>query len=243
MRADAFEERYERRLTTWFNGFTTALLDGYQGSKGSRAGGMKAAEDWVDREEWEASLAVLLLQLGLAASTAAGEALLEQVGLPPEDYNQEATVAWLTAMSSGVAAGIVGATLAEADEVLADEDQVDEDQVDDDGRPVPPAQRLERALQVARDTRVPEISNSQVTSMSGFGQTEAVRSVGGDGATKTWRTTSTNPRPAHRRMDGETVGLDDRFSNGGMWPGDSRLDDAQRAGCKCAVEITFDIDL
>jgi hypothetical protein len=87
---------------------------------------------------------------------------------------------------------------------------------------------------------VPEIAASQVTSLSGFGQTEAVRSAGG-GATKTWRTTSSSPRPAHRRMDGETVSLDDRFSNGGMWPGDSRLDDAQRAGCKCAVEIAFEI--
>jgi len=199
---------------------------------------VKAAEDLMDRAEWQASLAQLLLSLGLAASTAAAEALLEQVGLPPEEYNQEATVEWLTVMAGGVAEGIVGATLAEADEALDDTGRVD-----DDGRPVPAQTRLADALTDAAARRVPEISNSQVTAMSGFGQTEAARGAAGGEATKTWRTTSTNPRPAHRRMDGETVGLDDRFSNGAMWPGDSRLDDAQRAGCKCAVEIGFDIEL
>ncbi|MGP4114666.1 phage portal protein [Streptomyces sp. 4N509B] len=235
VRADTYERQYERQLGRWFDDFTAAALTGYGGAKRGPTR-VKGAEDYVDQEEWQESLAQLLLQLGLAASTAAAHDLLEQVGLPPEDYNAEATVAWLTAMAGGVAAGIVGATLAEMDEALADTDRVD-----DDGRPVSAVRRLEQALDVAKATRVPEISSSQVTSMSGFGQTEAVRSVGGGGATKTWRTTSSSPRPAHRRMDGETVGLDDRFSNGGMWPGDSRLDDAQRAGCRCAVEIGFEI--
>ena len=50
-----------------------------------------------------------------------------------------------------------------------------------------------------------------------------------------------SPRPAHRAMDGETVGIDDRFSNGAKWPADSNLDDADRANCKCAVEIEIEI--
>lgn len=237
VRADTYERQYERQLGRWFDDFTAAAMAGYGAAKRGPVR-VKAAEDFVDRDEWQASLAQLLLQLGLATSTAAAHSLLGQVGLPPEDYNAEVTVAWLTAMAGGVAEGIVGATLAEMDEALDDTGRVDED-----GRPVAPEQRLEHALAVAASGRIPEISASQVTSMSGFGQTEAVRSVGGGEPTKTWRTTSTNPRPAHRRMDGETVPLDDRFSNGGMWPGDSRLDDAQRAGCKCAVEIAFEIDL
>lgn len=233
VRADSYEARYERQLSGWFQDFSAAALAGYGAAKrGPRR--VKAAADWVDRVQWQDRLADLLLSLGLATSTAAAEELLEQVGLPPEDYNQDATVAWLTAMAAGVAEGIVGATLAELDEALADTGRVDED-----GRPVPAEQRLEHALTVAEAVRVPETAASQVTSMSGFGQTEAARGAGGE-ATKTWRVRSTNPRAAHRRMDGETVGLDDRFSNGGMWPGDSRLDDAQRAGCKCAVEVSFE---
>jgi HK97 family phage portal protein len=235
VRADSYERQYERQLTRWFDDFTAAALAGYGGAMRGPVR-VKAAEDYIDRDDWQAQLAQLLLQLGLAASTAAAEDLLEQVGLPPEDYNAEATIAWLTAMSAGVAEGIVGATLAEMDVALEDTPRVD-----DAGQPVPPVQRLQHALDVAKSVRVPEISSSQVTSMSGFGQTEAVRSAAGGEATKTWRTTSSSPRPAHQRMDGETVPLDDRFSNGAQWPGDSRLDDAQRAGCKCAVEISFEI--
>lgn len=233
VRADIYEQQYEQRLGGWFEDFTAAALAGYGAAKRGPLR-VKAAEDFVDRAEWQASLAALLLQLGLATSVAAAEDLLDQVGLPPEEYNSEATIAWLTAMAAGVAEGIVGATVSEMDAALEDTGRTD-----DAGQPVPPEERLAGALAAAAGSRVPEIAASQVTAMSGFGQTEAARGAGA-AATKTWRVQSTNPRPAHRRMDGETVPLDDRFSNGGMWPGDSRLDDAQRAGCRCAVEISFE---
>ncbi|WP_062215754.1 phage portal protein [Streptomyces sp. NBRC 109706] len=233
VRADTYEQQYERRLARWFGDFEAAVLAGYGAAKRGPVR-VKQVEDYVDREAWQQSLADLLLQLGLATSTAAAEALLEQIGLPPEDYNAEATVAWLTAMAAGVAEGIVGATIAEADEALEDTGRTD-----DEGQPVPPEERLAGALAAAAGSRVPEIAASQVTAMSGFGQTEAARGAGGE-PTKTWRVQSTNPRPAHRRMDGETVPLDDRFSNGARWPADSSLDDAQRAGCKCAVEVAFE---
>lgn len=232
VRADSYEQQYERQLTGWFDEFTAAVLAGYGAAKRGPVR-VKAASDYVDREAWQEALAELLLTLGLATSTAAAEDLLEQVGLPPEDYNQDATIAWLTAMAAGVAEGIVGATLADADEALADTGRTD-----DDGQPMSAEARLAAGLAAASASRVPEIAASQVTAMSGFGQTEAARGAGGE-STKTWRVRSTNPRPAHRRMDGETVPLDDEFSNGARWPGDSSLDDADRAGCKCAVEVAF----
>jgi hypothetical protein len=40
-------------------------------------------------------------------------------------------------------------------------------------------------------------------------------------------------------MDGETVGIDDEFSNGAKWPGDSSLDSDQSAGCLCELEISI----
>jgi hypothetical protein len=40
-------------------------------------------------------------------------------------------------------------------------------------------------------------------------------------------------------MDGETVNLDEQFSNGAEWPGDSSLDEDERAGCTCDIEIEF----
>ncbi|NJQ04283.1 hypothetical protein [Streptomyces lonarensis] len=210
------------------------MLAGHE-AKATRAR-LKSAADWVDRDEWQASLAALLLQLGLATSTAAAVALLEQLGFPPEDYNGAATVAWLTAAAEGMAEGIVGATLAEVDEALAEPDPVDED-----GQSMAPAAVIAAALATARAVRSSEIAESSVTAMSGFGQTEAARgAVGTEGVTKTWLTRSPNPRASHRRMSGQTVGLDDTFSNGARWPGDSSLRDSERARCKCALEITVE---
>ena len=235
VRVDGYEPLYEQQLERWFSGFRDAMLAAY----GARKRGpvrVKQVEQLVDRDQWQESLALLLLQLGLAASADAARQLLAQVGLPPETYDPERTIAWLTAMASGVAEGIVGATLFEADEALADTGRMDED-----GRPVPPEERLGQALEAAAARRVVEIASSQVTSVSGFGSTEAARQTSGRGR-KTWRTRSGNPRSSHRRMNGETVDLDRLFSNGARWPGDSALRDDERAGCKCAVEIEFQFD-
>lgn len=51
---------------------------------------------------------------------------------------------------------------------------------------------------------------------------------------KTWRT-GPNPRPAHAKMNGETVGIKDRFSNGDAYPPGNESDDA---GCNCRVEYS-----
>jgi hypothetical protein len=56
--------------------------------------------------------------------------------------------------------------------------------------------------------------------------------------TKTWVVTSDKPRPEHEAMDGETVGIDDSFSNGANWPGDPVLGADGVAGCTCVVDIT-----
>lgn len=58
------------------------------------------------------------------------------------------------------------------------------------------------------------------------------------GATqKRWVVTSGNPRPSHSRMNGQTVGIDEHFSNGAKWPGDSLAGVDETAGCTCEVEI------
>jgi hypothetical protein len=47
--------------------------------------------------------------------------------------------------------------------------------------------------------------------------------------TKTW-VTGPNPRPEHAAMDGETVGIDEDFSDGNGWPGGD-------PGCNCSVDV------
>ena len=69
---------------------------------------------------------------------------------------------------------------------------------------------------------------------------EAARQCAPSTSTKTWVVTSSNPRPSHARMSGETVPIDSRFSNGADWPGDSSaLGAADVANCKCEVVITI----
>jgi hypothetical protein len=56
-------------------------------------------------------------------------------------------------------------------------------------------------------------------------------------ATKTWNTISDNARASHAAMDGETVDIQDVFSNGLDYPGDPTGDAAETAGCDCTVDI------
>jgi phage portal protein len=71
-----------------------------------------------------------------------------------------------------------------------------------------------------------------------WGRLEAGRQNGA--VTKTWVTTSSNPRPEHAAINGETVGIDDEFSNGLRWPGDSASGDpAEVANCQCEVVVNW----
>ena len=58
-------------------------------------------------------------------------------------------------------------------------------------------------------------------------------------ATKRWQTTSSRPRKAHARLNGETVALDDQFSNGLDWPGGYLPGHPEQvAGCRCKAVVT-----
>jgi HK97 family phage portal protein len=68
----------------------------------------------------------------------------------------------------------------------------------------------------------------------GFGSHDA---AGASGLKKkTWRTGGKNPRPSHQAQDGETVSLDDVFSNGLRWPGDGEGKAKETANCNCSLD-------
>ena len=56
-------------------------------------------------------------------------------------------------------------------------------------------------------------------------------------AQKTWVVSSAHPRASHSKMDGQTVDVDKKFSNGAQWPGDPVLGADGVAGCLCGVDI------
>ena len=85
-------------------------------------------------------------------------------------------------------------------------------------------------------------------SASAFGTTEAARQAyprdrDGIRRYKVWvHHPSKNPRSRHQAMDGERVGLDERFSNGADWPGDDVLGPEDVCYCHCTVEVEIEID-
>ncbi|MBR1830424.1 MAG: phage portal protein [Atopobiaceae bacterium] len=81
------------------------------------------------------------------------------------------------------------------------------------------------------------------TAVCGFATKEAVRQAYPRDTdtvrrTKTWRHHgSKSPRSSHAAMDGETVGLDERFSNGADYPGDLGLPAEETVNCHCTIDV------
>lgn len=184
----------------------------------SRVGASR--EDWWDEDRWDSELRDDLLRMYRLSSEDAARAALESVGLA--EYDVDRTLAFLAESARRSARDINAQTRADVTAVLAEDD--------------PPA-AVGHVFEVAEAQRAGEIAATVVTFASGFGSTEAARQNSAE-ATKTWRVTSDKPRASHARMNGETVGIDETFSNGLLWPGGAG-DPDEVAGCRCAVDINF----
>lgn len=200
--------------------------------KARRAGRTKAApalDEFWDDDRWDGELAAELYRHNLTTATAAARATLEAADRDPDLYDPARTHAWAAANAMGAAGSVNGATKRRLAELL-----------DEGGTELLAA--VSALFADYAKTRARETAQTRVTDLSGFGAQEAARQTGGGSSTKTWRVTSTAPRPSHVAMNGETVGLDDRFSNGAKWPGDSVLSVDELAGCECVLLITFGDD-
>lgn len=78
---------------------------------------------------------------------------------------------------------------------------------------------------------------SALSDASGFGGHDAAVAAGAK--TKTWNVFSSNPRPSHAAIGGETVKAEALFSNGLRWPGDRHGNVDEVAGCTCGVSYNF----
>lgn len=87
----------------------------------------------------------------------------------------------------------------------------------------------------AQSMVVPLWAQTRTTTCANFGATEAAKQ--GGLRQKVWQVTSSNPRRSHAAMNGQTVSVDETFSNGAKWPGDPSLPAEEVANCSC--EVTF----
>jgi HK97 family phage portal protein len=187
--------------------------------------GAKAGTDWWDRERWDRELAEDLFKLAALTATKLGQEAAAELGFNPDDYDQDRTLKFLKAVTQSRAEAINLATFNALEAALAGAED--------------PVKAAEPVFTKAEEQRSGAAAAAMVTMFSAFGTTEAAKQLGGGQATKTWLVNSKDPRAEHAKMNGETVGIEEKFSNGADYPGDSVLGADGVAGCRCSVEITI----
>lgn len=204
------QEQVERVVSAFFKRQEAVVLS---------ALGAKADTDWWDAARWDKELADDLFKLAAATTTQIGQAQAKRLGFPEDAYNVDQTLKFLRTVADSRAGMVNSTTRDRVQKAL------------DDGRP--PAD----VFAEAKTSRSSKIATTLVTTFSAFATHEAAKQIAGDRATKTWIVTSGNPRPEHAAVDGETVGIDEDFSNGMAWPGDANGGADEVAGCTCDLQI------
>lgn len=180
---------------------------------------------WWNAERWDNELSDDLLKLSLSVATAIGVSAMRELGFSADDYDESRTVQFLTDVARKRAEAINATTRDQIEDIL---DGTGPEGVTD------PA----HVFDIAQESRIKISAVTLVTTLAAFATVEAGKQVPRV-ATKTWIVTSSNPRATHAYMNGETVGIEDEFSNGAKWPGDSSaLDVDDVAGCLCDVLIS-----
>ena len=175
-----------------------------------------AGGDWWDEKRWNDELADDLHRVAHTLAGILGKAEAERLGYP-EGFDDARTVNFLRAVAERQAADINATTKAQVEAAIAS----------DGGDPA-------RVFEVAETSRADGVGAKVAVFVAGFATVEAgkhIASSEGVRPTKTW-VTGPNPRPEHSAMDGETVPIDEPFSNGEDWPGGL-------PGCNCSVATSI----
>lgn len=180
---------------------------------------LTAGQDWWDQHRWDTELTAALYGLALEVTKVIGQQTAETLGFGADDYDVDHTLHFLQAVATARATKINATTKDQLTDTLSTED----------GDPA-------AVFTDAKNRRTPSAAISLITAFSGLATVEAARQTIGSNATKTW-ITGPNPRPSHAVMNGQTVPIGDRFSNGLMWPGEPGEAD-ETAGCNCSISIS-----
>jgi HK97 family phage portal protein len=183
--------------------------------------GAKAADDYWDGARWDRELSDDLYALAMTTATALGQEQAKRLGFTEGDYDEDRTRAFLRAVADSRAGAINSTTKERLDDAIDDDDADPAD-----------------VFTEAESARTGSAATALVAGLAGFALVEAAQQTTGSAAQKTWAT-GDNPRPDHAAMDGETVGIDEQFSNGADWPGDPVLGADGVSGCNCGVSISY----
>lgn len=180
-----------------------------------------ADADWWDADRWDRELTKDLLRKINEIADAHG---LNAAEVLHSEYVIDITRDYLEAMVKGRARAINSRTFDEITEALEDDEE--------------PAAVFEKR----EKTDAKRLAISLALAAAGFATCEAGRQAHREDpkklVQKVW-VTGPNSRPTHTAMDGETVDIDDTFSNGARWPGDDNLDPDESCGCNCSTEVIY----
>jgi hypothetical protein len=171
----------------------------------------------VDTARWDRELTADLYLEAQQTTRDAGTRAAQQIG---GVYDEKRTLAWLVENAS-IAAANVNASIAER---VAAAETVDE---------------IRDIFEIARTSEAEQLATSRATGLINWSREEAAKhSEDNDGRKrkKTWSVTRKNSR--HPHMDGETVPVGEKFSNGLAYPGAPSANVDETAGCKCLLSLS-----
>ena len=185
--------------------------------------GAKSAE-WWDEDRWDDELTEDIEPVIDSVADAHGKEVAKAIG---SEYRTEQTRKYLRTLAEGRAKAINESTYQKL------QDAIDDDE-DEENTPA-------HVFEVRESKDAETFGRSLAIGVAGWAAThEAPAQAEQQGIHKTvekrW-ITGTNPRPEHAAMNGETVPIDEVFSNGCEWPGDENGDVDTTAGCNCSTEV------
>lgn len=186
--------------------------------------GAKAAVDDVDWARWAGELTAVLQGVNGPTSERAARAAMEQMGLDPRDVDPADLAEWLADNAAAQAQATTDTSRLQVQEALAAEES---------------GAALKTLFAWWAAGRAQALALRQATHVSGHATVVQARKHLA-APMKRWVVTSPEPRASHQAMNGQTVGVDDVFSNGARWPGDSVLPAEEAANCMCEITITGD---
>ena len=186
--------------------------------------GAKAAR-WWDDDRWNKELADDIEPLINKIADAHGEEVAKAIG---SEYRKDQTRKYLRTLAEGRAKAINESTRRKLEEAIEDEEET-------------PA----HVFEVRENKDSITFGRSLAIGVAGWAAThEAPQQAQQQGIHKTvekrW-ITGENPRPEHAAMNGQTVPIDEPFSNGCDWPGDENGDPDTTCGCNCSTEVIITV--
>ena len=186
-----------------------------------------AKKEWWDEVRWNTELAEDLNPILFAISAKHGDEASDIFGT---DYYPGKTVNYIKAVAEGRARAINTTTKEKLDELI-------------DSEPEDLEKEIDHLFEVREEKDANLLGMSMATAVTCWALGEASRQAKDQGyqarVYKTW-ITGENPREDHAMMSGETVEIDQKFSNGADWPGDDILGPDGTCGCNCTTEVTIE---